>query len=392
MTSPARFLSHVLRHPYALLPGMPSGIINSARDWVTGRQRGEPVDIRRGPSAQYWEIDLPALHSLPAPRTVGDPAAAKSQRVFPTSGTALYSIKGARVLGGDGVVISPDNRVFAEFTYADDAGGIDTHSVFRRRRMPAARPLAGWYATLCYPSATAYAHWVIESLPRIRLLEPHLQALDGIFVPAGLPTPMLQSLLTFGVREEQIIALDIASHVAPQHLLVPAYCAGLDVPAWVPRYLRARACGPDPAAAPHRLLYVSRGRVSRRRVLNEDALLPVLERFGFEIIHPQEHAFAEQAQLFSEARVVVGPSGAAMFNALFCRPGGVLVELPPHDSTACHYYYAIAAACGMGYWWVPGSTPVNAPAGGVLDHADFRVNVDALARTLDQVLGTEGAL
>ena len=382
------FLRHALRHPYAWLPRTPSGIINSARDWVAERQRETPVDIRRGPPAQVWDIDPPGLHSLPARRSVGDESVPRGLGIFPTRGTALYFIKGARVLGREGTVISPDNRVFAEFTYVDAPGGIERHSVFHRRRVPKAVPLAGWYATLCYPSASAYAHWLVESLPRLKLLEPHLHALDGLFVPSELPPTMHQSLLAFGVREDQIVPLSMASHFAPEHLLVPAYCAGLDVPAWAVDWLRTHV--DVQAAAPHRRLYVSRAKVSRRRALNEDALLPVLQRWGFQVVHPQEFAFREQVRLFAEASVVAGPSGSGMFNALFCPRGGALIEIPPHPSIGAHYYYSIAAAAGLDFWVVPGSEPVEARAQ-LWENADFRADPQALDRTLQRVLSPQDA-
>ena len=385
------FLSHAARHPYALLPGTPDGIINSAHDWVGHRQRSTPADIRRGPAAAVWEIVPAGVHCNPAPRCVDEGVAPACLRLFPTPAASLFFLRGARVLGSDGVVISPDNRVFAEFTYADDAGGIESHSVFRRRRIPAPRPLRGAYATLCYPSSTAYAHWMAESLPRLRLLEPHLAALDGIFVPDGLPASMRESLTAFGVRPDQVVPLAIASHVAPEHLYVPAYCAGLDIAPWVPTYLRSRVLGDAAATSPTRRLYVSRRKVGRRRILNEDDVVRVLARRGFETVHPEELGFAEQARLFSEARVVVGASGAALFNALFCAPGGSLIEIPPHVSLGCHYYHSIASVAGLDYWVVPGSAPAQAPRDGTLDHVDFQADIEALDRTLGAVLasGTE---
>jgi hypothetical protein len=383
----AHWIGHAVRHPYALLPGTPSGIINSTRDWVADRQRNEPLDIRRGAPAICWEIGKPALRSLPPPRTIGDPDAVQPVRLFPTMRTALFLLRGARILGGEGAVISPDNKVFAEFTYADEPGGIHGNSVFRRRRVRPVRPLRGCYATLCYPSATAYAHWIVESLPRLALLEPHIGALDGIFVPAGLTESMRESLLAFGVRDDQIIALDITSHVAPEQLLVPAYCAGLNIPSWVPQFMRSRVCGPDAERRPERRIYVSRAKVHRRRVVNEETLHDILKQWSFEIVHPQELTFTEQAKLFNEAHIVLGPSGAAMFNALFCRPGGVLIEMPPHHSIGCHYYYSIAATVGMAYWWVPGAAAVNPPANGDLEHVDFHADAEALAKTLECVLG-----
>lgn len=375
-------LRHHWRHPRSLLPGAPVGIINSARDWVSEWQARMPADIRRGPHAAVFEVDAPGLQLLPPPHRVAGAPDHPALRLFPLPPTALYCIRGARVLGQDAVVISPDNRVFAEFTYVDDIGGIDRHSVFRRRRFPSPRPLAGWYATLSYPSAFAYFHWLVESLPRMRLLEPYLSALDGVFVPDPLPASMQESLLLLGLRKDQLVPMQIGSHYAPEHLLVPAYCAGLDLPAWVPQYLRSRVVPVAPVRADRRL-YLSRGKVGKRRLLNEDSLLPILACHGFEVIHPQELGFLAQAQLFASAGCIVGPSGAALTNAMFAAPGGKLAVLQPHAGMGPHVFYSLASAAGLEYWELHGSIQSGSTAP---EHADFCVDPAAFERWLSAVI------
>jgi capsular polysaccharide biosynthesis protein len=374
--------AHVLRHPYALLPGAPGGIINSARDWVRARQAAVPSDIRRGPPAAVWEVDPPGMRSLPAPRAAaGAPQAA---RMLPVSGTALYMIRGARILGEAGVAISPDNRVFAEFTYVDAPDGIGTHSVFRRRRFPPAKPLAGCYATLCYPSSPAYFHWVVESLPRLRLLEPHLDALDGVFVPAAMEPAMRESLSLMGLRPEQLIGLDQASHYQPEQLLVPGYCAGLNLPQWVPGYLRGKVLGARERAGPGRRVYVSRNDADKRRVLNEPELAAVLAVRGFEILQLRDLGFRAQAELFDSCEAIVAPHGAGLVNAVFCRPGTQLLELVPSPSVQPHVFHSVASASGCEYWYLAGTCEA-APAATPEVHRDFRVAPGQLAHTLDQM-------
>jgi capsular polysaccharide biosynthesis protein len=376
------FVRHACRHPYALMPGAPAGIINSARDWVADHRRDTPVDIRRGAPAEYWEIDPPTLMSLPAPNSIGGSQGTGALRIFPTSATALCFLKGARVLGSDGVVISPDNRVFAEFTYVDDAGGIDHHSIFRRRRFPPARKLPGWYATLCYPSSAAYFHWIVESLPRVRLLQPHLDKLDGIFVPGNLEPQILESLYAMSIRKEQIVQLDMASHYQPEHLLVPSYCAGLDVPEWVPSFLRSAVLGARSKPSSQRRLYISRGDAGKRRVTNESEICALLQAHGFEIVRLRELDFRAQAALFDDAEVVIGPHGAGLANVVFCRPGTKVLELLPSPRIGPHVYYSLTAAA-LGQYWMLHGQPAGATATAAEEiHMDFSIDPQQLAATL----------
>ena len=327
------------------------------------------------------------LRSLPAPNTVDSAPRVRAPRLFPIPATELFFFRGARIITNDGVVISPDNRVFAEFTYVDEAGGIDSHSVFRRRRFPRAQPLRGWYATLCYPSSSAYYHWVLESLPRIRLLEPHLQSLDGVFVPTQMEPAMFESLILLGFKESQLIRLEHSSHFAPEHLLVPKYCAGLDIPAWVPEYLQSKLFPEGPTAAPRtRRIYISRADAGKRRVTNEAALRAILDHHGFEIVRLRELTFRSQAELFHSADVVIGAHGAGLANAIFCQPGATLVELLPSPQVPPHVFFALAGAARLAYWYLFGSPSAAASVGADPVHLDFEVDPDELARTISAVL------
>ena len=81
-------------------------------------------------------------------------------------------------------------------------------------------------------------------------------------------------------------------------------------------------------------LYVSRisqgiARPNYRLFQNEAMLVERLRNIGFHIFEPEKHSFEEQVATFNAARVVVGPSGAGMFNTIFCRPGTTVVSLEP---------------------------------------------------------------
>ena len=84
----------------------------------------------------------------------------------------------------------------------------------------------------------------------------------------------------------------------------------------------------------HEKLYVSRLTQGRnkpdyRLFQNEHALIERLEADGFHIYEPEQHSFEEQVATFNAARIVVGPSGAGMFNTIFCKAGTTVVSIEP---------------------------------------------------------------
>lgn len=67
-------------------------------------------------------------------------------------------------------------------------------------------------------------------------------------------------------------------------------------------------------------VFISRKNIPRRK-FNEEELIRSLQDLGFVSVSPEKLAFEEQIALFNNADVIVGPSGAAMTNLLFCKPG-----------------------------------------------------------------------
>jgi hypothetical protein len=79
-------------------------------------------------------------------------------------------------------------------------------------------------------------------------------------------------------------------------------------------------------------IYVSRLRQARQRphyraLQNEIELIEKLEQLGFYIFEPEMHPFEEQVRTFAAAEVVVGSSGAGMFNTIFCNQRARILSL-----------------------------------------------------------------
>jgi hypothetical protein len=66
-------------------------------------------------------------------------------------------------------------------------------------------------------------------------------------------------------------------------------------------------------------IFLARG--NTRRNYNQDELIEIAKSFGFEVVFPENLTFLEQLQLFQSASIVVGASGAAWANMLFCKAG-----------------------------------------------------------------------
>lgn len=74
---------------------------------------------------------------------------------------------------------------------------------------------------------------------------------------------------------------------------------------------------------------VSRSGIAKRTFVSEQQLESRLRDLGFSIVRPEEHSVDEQIAMFNKARLIVGASGAAFANVLYCQPGATIVEIQP---------------------------------------------------------------
>lgn len=102
------------------------------------------------------------------------------------------------------------------------------------------------------------------------------------------------------------------------------------------------------------VLYVSRRRhvaATRavRDVVNSFELEEYVASLGGRVIFPETMSAAEQVAVFNSARVVVGPTGAALANTVFCRPGTLCVSL--HQNAGVNPWYVAALARALKLEW-----------------------------------------
>ena len=75
-------------------------------------------------------------------------------------------------------------------------------------------------------------------------------------------------------------------------------------------------------------IFISRDplRNGGRRLSNHDEVVDAFVERGFKIVVPEDHSVAQQAEIFSKARVVAASHGAGLTNIAFCQPGTQIVE------------------------------------------------------------------
>lgn len=132
-----------------------------------------------------------------------------------------------------------------------------------------------------------------------------------------------------------------------------------------------------------RKLYLTRrtlgaaSNAAQARVMrNEDELIAAMKAHDFEIVEPSRLSAIEQIRLFSSAGIIVGPSGSAMFNVVFCHPGTKLIDIEsePHW---IHAHMCLFGSLGLDYGIFEG---VADDRDFSVAHKPFTVDIEGLMR------------
>lgn len=90
-------------------------------------------------------------------------------------------------------------------------------------------------------------------------------------------------------------------------------------------------------------LYISRKDAKRRAIANESEVEEFMESLGYMILQPETFTIMEQISLFNNAKIIIGPTGAAFGNLIFCQPSAKVGIIQPLDlKNKCGGYATMA--------------------------------------------------
>lgn len=255
----------------------------------------------------------------------------------------------------------------------------------RSHRLPSAVSLLG--ATACN-----YAHWLTEVLPKATLWT---RMGDGPCVPllvdAGLHANIMRSLELVLSDDQKVVLVPKGQAVQVEclhHISSPGY-----IP-FEPRHGLQRSHGTFSAPAlrmtvetikarlglrddePQDQVLFIRRNSGARNVLNQAELDAWVADIGWQVVAPEKLTFDEQVRLFHRAAMVVGPTGAAMANLIFARPGCRMgIMMSTHPATPYFYWHNLADSLGVSVEYILCEPEAGWPHG---VHSNFTVPVEAM--------------
>lgn len=78
-------------------------------------------------------------------------------------------------------------------------------------------------------------------------------------------------------------------------------------------------------------IYISRSKVYRRKIANEDDIIKLISNYGFRVFYMEDLDLDKQISLFNNAEVIISAHGAALSNIVYCSSTFKLLEIFPKN-------------------------------------------------------------
>ncbi len=364
--------------PAALGPASEVRVTSDLKAWCHGR-----------PGASYQVVSPPRHIQRTPPHTL-EPAQPSDLAHYldvraPERG--LAQVARARLMNAQGLIHLPDGSWVGETVALTPAGQqhVLAAKVSAGRPWPrqAIRQRGRFFSALVIGSSNYY-HWIHDIILKLWRVLPLLPGDVRIIVPADLRPFQRETLALLGLGAERLLPYREGEAWELDELFVAVpypkpIVEDAEALAWL-RDCCQTAYGIQPAGRGNRRIYVSRALDGHFRTINKPEIIALLQARGFEVCLPGRLSLADQAALFSDARLIVG-TGTGLANMLFAPPGAQIVQWQDE----AHFVYAlwtISAALGHAYWWLRADTVPSAHPG----LSDFVVPPEKLSATLDRLV------
>lgn len=241
-----------------------------------------------------------------------------------------------------------------------------------------------------WASRVNHGHWLMNSLFSVYLALDELQSERLKLLCPPLSERQRDELARLGAPATSVIETP-SRYVRASKVIYPSPLttgANMFPGATCPQFLRyvaeRFAADAQDRIAP-KYVYVSReGFASGRLMANERQLADALAEIGFAIVRPHELSFPEQIHAMSNAAIVIGQFGAALWNTGFAPRHAKIIEIATSNYVSNEYLF-LSHLCGREFYrvMIAAESPENRAYEGESFSFDAPVGeIIALARKL----------
>ena len=201
-----------------------------------------------------------------------------------------------------------------------------------------------------------YNHWLSEAVQRLYILKEYLKddfSNYTIILPISHNKKyIIDSLTIIGISKIHFLPLNtyaIASKVASCTLaaIVGNYRPETMSAIRSDFYKHLNIV----PTKPKRNIYVSRKKADKRFLINEDEVINLVTKYGFEVAMFETMTLSEQVATMADTKNLVALHGAGLTNMMFMQQGGNVLEMRLEGDKRMQLFYNLSNGAGINYYY-----------------------------------------
>lgn len=294
-------------------------------------------------------------------------------------------------------ILSGDNRLIGDLSYDLNSSVPAKNAIFKQSYFKAPEKYKGTVLTVLIGEGGIVnpSHYLLDSISRIALVKKvgWFDKIDWFLIPSYKHDFHKDVIRMLGIDEKKVIAGDLHGHVQADTLIATTYVRYHEhIPFWCTEFLRTEFSKYKLPSIDNKFncpfVYISRNDSPKRRVLNEEAVMQTLSRYGFQSFQLSNLSFQEKITLFSNAEIIIAPIGAGQINLVFCNENTHVIELMAKDF-AQPIFNDLANKVGVKYDYLICQSDGKARNFKQGEKLNLIVNIEELERKLNKIVALE---
>ena len=190
-----------------------------------------------------------------------------------------------------------------------------------------------------------YAHWMLDVLPRIKLLlsKMLISEIKNIYV-TKLNKFQNQSFSFLGLKTFKIIDPNIFRHVKADQIISVShpyyfkktwFYAQSNLPSWIIKFLRNDISKKVKSKKKsYKKIFIDRSDSlqNHSKFINNNEVIKYLKSKRYKCLRLTELNLKDQISIFKNCNTIIAPHGAGLTNIAFCKKNTKVIEIIPHDN------------------------------------------------------------
>ena len=272
-------------------------------------------------------------------------------RKFNNEVYSVYTISGGRVYNDtvENVAIINQDEIIDKISYQQREGKLinaDESIVLKKGTSRIKKKIKSNLLILSQGASgnNNYFHWLYDILPKIKICSEvyNLENIENFYF-SKLHEWQKNILEILGLKNIKIVDSSIYRHVQASKIIAvehPWYEKGYiheeagNVPDWIVNWLKETFLKEAEGFNSNDKVFIDRRddtKVNHSQIINDEEVFQYLKSKGFSKYKIGQLPFKNQIHLFHNAKIIIGPHGAAFANLAFCKPQTKVIEFKPFN-------------------------------------------------------------